>query len=81
MVKDVTRNLMHMGLQDRKLNTMPSWKKSKLSHGSHKAESTNKNGNSTIKHGEEYDENGHLIKSVKMFDSGPGSKPIEQESQ
>ena len=57
-----TRNLMMSALKDRKLKTMPAWKKSRLSHGSRYADSGRNAG-------EEYDNNGHLIKSSKMFDS------------
>ena len=65
---------MLSNLKDRKLKTMPAWKQSKLSHGSRYADS-GRNG------GEEYDMNGHLIKSSKMFDSQGHSKSIDEDSQ
>ena len=43
-------------------------------------QSSTKNIHSTIKKGEEMDENGNLIKSAKMFESGNGQS-LEHDSQ
>ena len=59
------------------MNTMPSWQKNKnnLSHD----DSRNEDGLSAVKNNEgngeneESDENGHVVKSAKMFDSAPAS--------
>ena len=80
VIKDSTRNIMGLGSgSDRKMQTMPSQKKLKLSQGSMDQSST-KNIHSTIKKGEEMDEHGNLIKSAKMFESGNGQS-LDHDSQ
>ena len=56
------------------MNTMPSWQKNHLSQ-----DSGLRSNHESGKHGDELDENGHLIKSSKMFDSA-ATKSLEKDS-
>ena len=57
-------------LTDGKANTMPSWIKKSLSQDD----------DSGTGGAGELDENGHLIKSSKMFDSAPGNGSMDGDS-